>query len=259
MKKSKGYRVLGLGLALTLFCGFGQAALGQDELPDAKKVIKKYIEAVGGMENLKRVSSTSVKGTMSISGADITGDLEVYQGKGKFLFKVDLGQFGTARIGINGDTVWEMNAQTGDRILEGAERDDRLENNGKPFPEVDWLNGYQGEYKCVSAEKIDGKLAYKVEFSSKSGNKTTRYFDAKSGLIVKAARSQMVQGQEVELTIQPGDYKKVEGVLLPHSQFVEMNGNPAYEISIDKITLNEKIADETFAIPSEIKELMDEK
>lgn len=77
--------------------------------------------------------------------------------------------------------------------------------------------------KIVGAEKIDGKDAIDLELTTPSGKVSHRFYDAKTYLLVKTAKSQEVPGRGV-VTQQEfyNGYKTINGVQLPTEQLIDM-------------------------------------
>ena len=54
------------------------AAAPQESLPDAKTLIEKHIEAIGGREKLKQVKCRSSSSTIEVPAAGVKGTTKVY-------------------------------------------------------------------------------------------------------------------------------------------------------------------------------------
>ncbi|MDB4534427.1 hypothetical protein N9242_06090 [Vicingaceae bacterium] len=241
-----------LVVAVLSFLGVINNVSAQDELPDAKDLIKSYLIASGGEEKMRNVKSVVTKGKMSIPNAPAELDLEVFQVDGKFLFRIDFQPLGELKFGTDGKTVWEMGPENGNRIMTGNERADTLRDNAHPFPEISWLKNYDGDYKTVGKGKVDGKVVYEVEFTPKEGTKSSRFFEEESGMIVKAIKKQ----NDKEIEIFPSDFRDVDGIKLPHKQTLYSNNDKLFELKMESISFNEKIDDDKFSLPVEIKKLV---
>ncbi len=128
--KYRGLRGLGMGLlALTLCMNAGlaraqegDAGAGKDkEQPDARAIIAKHIEAIGGEATLSDVKSQIMKGTFAVPAMGMSGSVTEYKTNDSFLEKTSMPQMGEMTKGRKGDTFWDKNAMMGSRLIEGAD------------------------------------------------------------------------------------------------------------------------------------------
>lgn len=189
------------------------------ELPEgltAEQVIEDYITAVGGKDALQKVNSLS-----TVMSADSPmGKLEiatVVQKPNKYL----------TTFGVNGNMMQKMvyNGENGAMEAMGQKMpmDDEtktgLSEDAAPFLEM-----YYAErgFKAVLAgiEMVEGKKAYRIDVESPSGRKKTQYFLTENSLKLREMEEQSGQGQTVTVVTDFADYKKVEGVLIPHQMTI---------------------------------------
>jgi hypothetical protein len=113
----------------------------------------------------------------------------------------------------DGTSAWEVSTVGGDRELEGEEKATFL-READFHKELHWKEN-NTKVECVGIEDVDGKPAYKVVLTPKSGKPTTEFYDKTSHLLVKEMSTAPSPMGEVQVEEYPTDYKAVDGVLFP--------------------------------------------
>lgn len=237
-----------VALLVLLLCMTGY---GADD--GAEKILDRYADAIGGKARLEQVKSTVIKGTFSLPDMGMYAAMESYTvTPDKSFLKIDLGDFGTATNGVNGDVVWDINPMTGPRILTGGERLARLRQ-----VQVDAFANWKENFTKVEAagkETINGAECSKVILTPSEGDPMTCCFSDETGLLVKAVGTQ--NGQTIETSMK--NYKEVDGIKIAH--LVEMfTPQMSFTIEFETVEQNVDIPDEKFALPAEIQSLVDAK
>jgi len=103
----------------------------------------------------------------------------------------------------------------------------------------------------MGGEKVDGHDAYKLELTLKNGSVRHVWVDAKTFLDIKIdGVEQKVNGRLRREATYLADYRRVNGVMVPYLYETKIEGLPDTDrIQIDKVQLNEQIADARFAEP----------
>ncbi len=247
-----------LRTALILSAALGlsaHAAYAADPLPKAETIIEESIEAHGGRAAHEKLRNRVAKGTIDLTGAGIKGTLDVKEASpNKRIVTVDLENLGKTIEGIDGTVAWTLSPLTGDRILEGEEKNHALLEatfNG----EIHWKKKYE-KAECTALEDVNGKPAYKISFIPKEGKPFTAYYDKTSHLIVKAVTTQKSPMGEITVETFPSDYKKVDGILISHSAKQKILTQEIV-MTLTEIKHNVDLPADTFKIPTEIQEMLD--
>ena len=204
-------------------------------------LLQKVVNAIGGKEAIAGIKDLQLKGTASVMGQalDMTqtyilpgNTVSIMSMGGMAIMKqaVVEGKYSVSQQG--------MEAPITDEIKEG------LDEAAAIAPEALYLTkGYQ--LKIVGAEKVEGKDAIDVEVTTPSGKKSHRFYDAKTYLLVKTAKSQEVPGRGTVTQQQFfNGYKTVNGIQLPTEEIVDM-GQMKINIKYTDIKANQglKITD----------------
>jgi hypothetical protein len=105
--------------------------------------------------------------------------------------------------------------------------------------------------ECTGIEDFDGKPAYKVIVTSKSGKPITQFFDKASHLLVKEVMTQKGPMGEITVEVYPGDYRKVDGVFIPFTATQKVLGQPIVT-KMTEIKQNVDLPADTFKRPASL-------
>jgi hypothetical protein len=229
------------------------AVVPAQELPSAEDILQRSIEASGGEALLRAITSYRMTGTMSIPAQKISGELEVVGASGaRLVVNVKIPGIGNERSGSDGTTVWSMSAMTGSRILTGAERERTLRDSDL-LKELNWKQYYKSA-ETMGAEEVDGKAAYIVKLVDNADVAETRFYNQESGLLVRQSGIVKSQMGEMKNVMHFRDFKTMGGVVMASTIEVEVMGLKQL-ITTTSVEINPEVSDETFALPSEIKEI----
>ena len=191
-------------------------ARGQEPgtLPKGETVLAQYVEATGGKAAYEKFKSRTASGTVEIPAQNITGKIQIFQAApNKIAVVTEIGPAGKSTQATDGKSAWELSPLTGDRLLDGPEKDDFLRK--AIFNEELHTKEIYDKVECTGIDDVEGKPAYKVVLTTKAGKSETQYYDKTSHLLVKEIAT--AKGPTGEFTIEsfPSDYKRVDGILFP--------------------------------------------
>lgn len=213
----------------------------------AKDVLKKMIEAQGGAKALAAITDTTINGSMEMVQFGMTGSLTMYQ-KEPNKMRMDIEVMGMIITqAYDGEVAWMVNPQTGatEEMPENYAQEIKrqaLGNDSLLNPEK-----YGITYEFKGKEKIEEKEYLVLEQTMSDGHKTTLYVDPETYLTYKTKGTALGQaGVEVLAETILGDYKKVEGIFVPHTFTTFQDGQEFMRMTITKVTLNSNIEDDFF-------------
>jgi hypothetical protein len=223
-------------------------------LPDAAAILDRYVEVTGGAEAYRKAHNRYFSGTFELAGMGIRGPVRTWQSPPANAYtEIDLQGIGLTRQGSNGEILWEVGL-TGPRILEGTERAVMLRLSTFNA-ELLWRELYR-EAACVGKESVDGQSAWKVVLTPADGKPTTLFFAEETGLLVKQAMIVDTQMGEVPVETSVGDYRPVDGILIPHKS-VQQAAGASQIILLDKVEHDIEMPAGRFEPPAEIRALLE--
>jgi hypothetical protein len=258
-RHSNIYHMLTFLVFLTLVAVFiywpGILSADEKKLPDAEVILDRYVKATGGLEAYNRIQNRVTESIFEIPQMDIKATITSYHSKPNMIYvKLESDKLGIIESGSNGDVAWEKSMMMGPKIKEGDEKADAL-RDALFDAQAYWRDVYH-MVECVGIETIDGKLCYKVIMTPKIGNTQTFYFDKKSNFLIRAEWIAKLQMGTIPVEVLAGDYKEVDGILMPHRASVKAMGQERVMTTI-RVKHNVKLPEHLFNLPEEIQALVD--
>jgi len=182
-------------------------------------LLKKVVSAVGGSDAIAAIKDIQLKGSASLMGQTLEMSQTIIT-PGNSVTTMSMGGMAVMKQSVvDGKysvSQQGMEAPITDEVKEG------LDESALLIPELSYLSkGYK--LKIIGAEKVDGKDAIDLELTTPSGKVSHRFYDAKTYLLLKTAKSQEVPGRGV-VTQQEfyNAYKTINGVQVPTEQLIDM-------------------------------------
>ncbi len=235
MKKTKMAMLL-----LTSFL-YGIAA----EAQTAEDIISKHLDAIGGKDKISQIKSIYTEGTVQVMGNDNPTTTTILNGKG---FRSESDFNGQKFIQVFTDKGgWMVNPMMGGNGAQALP--DEAYKAGK---EQIYIGGPFYNYATKGTKiELQGKEggAYKIKVTTSDSVEATYYIDLATYYITKLVRKGVMQGQEVEVTINFSDYQKTDfGFVVPHTIATDM-GNFQLSASVKKVIINKEVDPKIFDIP----------
>jgi hypothetical protein len=208
----------------------------------ADELVAKNLQARGGAEALRAITSMHTLGKMRLGGGleAKTESFAVAPDKARFEFSL---QGLTAVQAFDGQQGWTISPFEGRRDPQKLSSDDTKDlaqaaDIAGPLLDAQ-KKGEKIEY--LGTEDIDGTDAHKLRVTFKNGDSRVIYLDPDQFLEIRVVDHRMIRGQEQVQTTDLGEYEKVDGVYFPFEQ-----GNN----HIESAELNKPIDTAMFAFPA---------
>jgi outer membrane lipoprotein-sorting protein len=222
-----------LAACFTLSVSFAQSA---------DDIINKHINAIGGKDNWKKVTSMVQNGTMSVQGAEIQMKRSIIHNEaartdislmGMTGYQIVTTKEGWSYMPFQGQASVE--AMTADQV---KDQQDELDIQGVL---IDYAaKGHSAEY--LGKEDIEGTECLKVKMTLKGGKSQTLFFDPSTYYIIKAVSVISANGQEAEVETTFSDYQKQpSGIVVPMSTTVPMGPGMNADLTIASVEVNTKL------------------
>lgn len=215
------------------------------------EVIACNIETRGGLDAMKAAKGARMNGKMMM-GPGMEAPFEVtFQRPGKVRMEFEVqGMVGIqAYDGENGWGVMPFMGQTEPAALADDQLKQIQDQADFDGPLVDYAEkGHSIE--LLGKVDVEGTEAYKLKVTKKNGDVVTSYLDTENCLEFMQEARTTIQGNEIGFTTEIGDYKEVEGLILPHSMTQTFEGAPAGQtFTIESIVVNPEIEGSVFVMP----------
>jgi len=225
---------------------------GQTTPSSADEIIAKYLDELGGLENLR--AWRGMKGTGKFVFA-AQGGTEVPV---TFWFKppnkqrmemVIQGQ--KAVYATDGVVPWYCDPTRGVQLPTPLPEDKAREAN-KNDDEYTFIDYKEKGHKVelLGKEEFEGQEVYKVKLVRRNGSESTHFFDAETGrelrylMILQRGSADVVQ-EAIER-----DFRRVGWLLMPFDIEIKMNGQTVRKIVMETIEVDPDLDDSFFKMPS---------
>lgn len=242
---NRATRTLLLGVLLA-------APAAAQQLPAAKELHDKYVQALGGADNIRKHTMLHATGNFEIPAQGVSGTIEIWGAlPDKMVSVQDIPGIGTIKSGFDGTVGWQINPMTGASLLTGKQLDQAKQQSD--LHAVLNPDKYIQSMETVEKTTFDGKDAYKVKVVTKSGEEYFEFYDPTTGLNVGLTRKIESQMGPIEATTIVSDYKDVDGQLVPMKMRQSAMGFESV-IVMSKIEFT-GVDPALFELPSEVKAL----
>ncbi len=182
-------------------------------LPTVDQVLDKAVAAIGGRAALEKVTSRTVKGTIDIPDAGVSGTIELFEkAPNKNAVLVELGGM-QIREAFDGQIGWDDNPQTGLREKTGTELADA--RRGATFnPELHMKTMYP-KMTVRGREKVGTMDTIVIDAVPVDGAPAAFFFDVDTGLIVRHDATRESPQGPVQVQVFFDDFRVVDGIKMP--------------------------------------------
>lgn len=245
MKKTPANVAAAMGLAAFLCAALGGSLPGQT----LEDVLARNYRTRGGLEKLKSLASWKMTGKIAIPAQGLEMPIAIWQ-KTPGKMRVETGfQSRTIVQAFDGRRAWwivpflsleaqEMPAAQGRLFREQADFENPLLAYGEKGYTLELLGG----------EVLDGTPVFKLKLARPGGSEVHIFLDGESGIELKASRTEKAGENETRIEVLYGDYRTVDGLLVPFAVENRRNGKIWAKMTFDAIEINPVIDDAFFAM-----------
>lgn len=224
------------------------ASLAGAVVPDTEEVITKAREYLGGDQAIERIESIKYTGTYeSTDGA--SGELSIIFKKPMLQrIEVSRGEFSEVSV-LNELDGWrkvfdpENQGRWSIHFLEPARIRELQANTWENLNFFRNIEKRRGRIENEGVVELEGEQVVKLVFWHPREISFTRYFDPETGRLIMTETHDGAEIREYGEVI-------VDGVLFPERIVMKRPDNLVNEIRFTEITVNDKVDDSLFAVPS---------
>ena len=223
------------------FLAAGLFAMSSVQAQTAEDIVSKNLEATGGKDKLKSITSVRLENTMQVMGNDAPSTSTLLVGKG---YRTESDLNGQKMVQVVTDKGgWAINPMGGGTdpqpMPEEMVKQQKNQLNFSPF--VDYAaNG--SKIELAGKEKVGAADAFKINLTDKDNVTTTYFVDPTSYYIVKMSKKAQMMGQEMELSATYSDFKKTDfGVVVPYTTDLDFGGQFQMTSKVNKVEFNKAV------------------
>jgi zinc protease len=190
--------------------GYSLNLISYDITPDS--IINRYINFIGGVENVKSITDRTTIMAGKISNIEIK--LTIYQKTPGLMKQIISTEDVERTLLYDGEKGVEVSPY-GTRELSGFELQKlRMDADIHFFLHYDQ---YPLDLKYIGTDTIEGTPAYGLEFIFEGANQWEQWFSVETGEKLKETRIITVNQQNFEQISYFKDYREVSGLMMPHT------------------------------------------
>jgi hypothetical protein len=212
----------------------------------AAGVIKDYVSAVGGADELKKVTSYAITGDIAVQGMK----LSISQKKmapNKEMMAISMGTNVMMKEAFDGTTGYQQ--QGPNKKDMAADEIAQKKAFTQLTEQLDYLTNPAFKLVVKGIQKVNGADAYQVSVTDPTGKTSTEYYDVKSKLLVKNESTTVTGGTTIMNTTDFSDYRKVGNVMLPFKETITQSAggqDQIFELTVADIKINTGVTADDF-------------
>jgi zinc protease len=216
-------------------------------LPPADQILDRYVQAIGGREAWKKMTSRISTGTIDVPAMNLSGTIEIREKAPNRIVATIV--FNSAKFsqGFDGSIGWTDDTQNGLREQTGEELTETKRDADFYHP-LD-LHTLYSKFVVTGVEKINERNAYAMEATSPEGATDKMYFDMQSGLVLRIIGQHHMPEGVTAFTEDLSDYREVDGIKLPF-KVQQTSADSTYTIEFKEVRQNVPIEESEFAKPT---------
>lgn len=204
-------------------------------------IIEDYLKAVGGKEEIKKVTTVLSTVSMEMMGRQITGK-DVHMSPNKSATELKMGAMTIFKSAFNGTTGYQMQGPNKKEMTPDEIKEQQDEKGVIPqfyFNTADYKTEYLG------AGKVDNENTYRLKVVMPSGRTSVQQYSVKTGLLLQEETTNKQGDTEIPVTIEYKNYQKV-GSILYATQITRNAGGQEFTLNLSNIKINEGVTEEDF-------------
>ncbi|HVZ97521.1 MAG TPA: hypothetical protein VG847_11640 [Chitinophagaceae bacterium] len=234
------FKILLLGAIAIMTISFTKAQSADD-------IINRYIDSIGGKDNLSHITSVHTQASASMMGTDAPIETTLLNGKG---YRSEAQFNGQTLVRVYTDKGgWAINPFEGGGNAQAMDATEYKSVKDDIYVGGSLYNYAVNHTGKADLEGTDGN-AYKIVYTAPDSAASTFYIDTTSYLLTKMVRTGFMQGQQVDVATSLSDYKKIDGnIVVPFTLNIDFGGNFSMTTTVKSVDVNKPVDPGIFEMP----------
>jgi len=235
-------------IVLVILMGSFLSFSGSAQEVSLDEVLTKYYQATG-IEKMKEWKTLTMIGKSTTQGMEFPVTI-ILKRPGKMRTEVEIQGMKMLQV-LGGEAGWTVMPWSGSTDPQDMTSDevkamkDQADFEG---PLYHWKEkGHKVE--LIGKEEMEGSSVYKIKITKADGNIETYFIDTENFVPLKISSITKFQGNETESETNPGNYKEVNGAMMPFSMENKLKGQTVSNVVIDKYEVDKEVDDNLFVKP----------
>lgn len=219
--------------------------------PSAEEVLDQHVKAIGGEAAAKKLKTRHIKATFEMPAMGMKADLEIIsKAPDKLVSVFNIPNMGSIQEGYDGKVAWSKNPFGGGITEKSGAQLEQARAQADFYRDVE-IKDRLTDLNHEGTKTVNGEECHVISGTDKSGN-TERMFISKKDHLIKQIVSTIpdAAGTTMEATMRMSDYKKVDGLMVPHKIQMVEPAQAAFVMTFTSVKHNEPVDDSKFAKPA---------
>jgi len=208
----------------------------------AYEIINSYLKAVGGADEIKKVTTVSADISLDMMGRTFEG-VDKKMSPDKQYTELKMGAMTVMKRVFDGGQGYQQQGPQKKEMTEQEIKEARDEKGIIPQLFYATDTSYKTDY--LGTGKVNEEATYRLKVTMPSGKISVQEYSAASGLLLKEESTTKADDQEVTETVEFKNYIKAGGILLP-SEITRNAGGQEFTIKYAGFKINEGVAEADF-------------
>lgn len=215
----------------------------------ADEIIQKYIQAIGGKEQISKINSLYVTGKLDAMGTEGTMKSTTLNGIG---LRQDMEFMGSVITNcFNDKEGWAVNPMMGVTTAEAMPEAQYRAGKNQIFIGAPFIfyaeKGFKAE--LLGDEAVGSVNAHKIKLTSPDSISVNYYFDPTNNFLLQTIQQVDMQGQQMDNTTTFYDYRQVNGFTQPYKTVIDIGGQFEMTMTVDSVLINKQVDPAIFIKP----------
>ncbi|MEP7107747.1 MAG: pitrilysin family protein [Ferruginibacter sp.] len=208
----------------------------------AAGIVESYLKAIGGKEEVKKISTISSVIGLEMMGRTFDG-VEKKMNPNMQVTELKMGTMTVMKAVFDGKTGFQQQgAQKKD--LSEKEIKEALDEKGV-IPQLYYITSPDYKTDYLGTGKIEDEDTYRLKVVMPSGKTSIQEYSVKTGLLLKEETTSVQGDAEIPMTVEYKNYKKFGTLLLP-TEVTRNAGGQEIPFKYKEIKLNEGVTEADF-------------
>ena len=208
----------------------------------AAEIIETYLKAIGGKDEVKKVTSLNAVISLDMMGRSFEGT-EKRMNPNLQMVELKMGTMTVMKMVFNGSTGFQQQGPQ-KKDLTDKEIKEALDDKAI-IPQLYYITDTAYKTNYLGVGKVDDEDSYRLQVLMPSGRTSVQEYSVKTGLLLKEETTTAQEGADVPMTIEYKNYKKTGALLLP-TEISRTAGGQEIPFKYKEIKLNEGVTDADF-------------
>lgn len=229
----------------------GLAKAPDAPLPPADAILSRYLQAAGGEDALRKITTIAAEGTIFVATYGAYGQFREYaKAPDRFVREMRFPGRATVQRAFDGKRAWEESPEYGVELLSG-ERLSQVRRQAGMHPALTLRSMYT-KISVKDRERLDEFDTIVLRGLTSDGEEDLLWFDEASGLLLgHESRETFANGVSQRVRYLYEDYKKLNGVQVPHR--IRYESPRLIWVVTRRVAHNAPVEDSVFLPPDERK------